>query len=75
MFLIDIKPGEKAKILGTENMTENVRRRLLDLGIMEGTVICLKRMMPFGGPLTLEADGQWIGIRRREAGTIQVEAV
>ncbi|ERI08222.1 FeoA family protein [Aneurinibacillus aneurinilyticus] len=75
MCLTDIKPGEKVKITGTTNMAENVRRRLLDLGIMEGTVVCIKRILPFGGPMTLEAGGQWIGIRRREASAIRVEAV
>ncbi|MBN6188178.1 ferrous iron transport protein A [Aneurinibacillus sp. BA2021] len=75
MCLTELKLGKKAKIIGTESMEENVRRRLLDLGIMEGTIVCIKRTLPFGGPLTLEAGGQWIGIRRREASAIRVEAI
>lgn len=75
MWLSEMKPGNKARITDITKVTETVRRRLLDLGIMEGTVVCMKRMLPFGGPCALEAGGQWIGIRRREAGMIQVEAV
>jgi ferrous iron transport protein A len=74
MFLTDIKLGSRAKITDTTHVTEMVRRRLLDLGIMEGTVISIKRILPFGGPFTLEASGQWIGIRRNEARMIQVES-
>lgn len=75
MWLSEIKPGSKAKITDITQVTEVVRRRLLDMGIMEGTVVCMKRLLPFGGPCALEASGQWIGIRRREAGLIRVEAV
>jgi ferrous iron transport protein A len=75
MRLNEIAPGTKVKIIDTGHVTENVRRRLLDLGIMEGTVVCVKHALPLGGPLALEAGGQWIGIRRREAKAIRVEVV
>ncbi|MBA4602378.1 FeoA family protein [Thermoactinomyces mirandus] len=72
MTLADIQPGKKARIVSIENVNKLVRRRLIDLGIMEGSIICLKNSLPFGGPYTLEADGQSIGIRRREASLIEV---
>lgn len=72
MTLADIKPGKKAKIVSIENVNKLVRRRLIDLGIMEGSVVHLKNSLPFGGPYTFEADGQSIGIRRREASMIEV---
>ncbi|KSU84017.1 FeoA family protein [Fictibacillus enclensis] len=72
MVLTDIKAGGKAKITNTEHVNVLVRRRLLDLGIMEGTEISIKRILPFGGPFAVEAGGQWVGIRRSEAKLIQV---
>ncbi|MCK6255782.1 ferrous iron transport protein A [Fictibacillus sp. WQ 8-8] len=72
MVLTDIRAGGKAKIINTELVNTLVRRRLLDLGIMEGTEIIIKRILPFGGPFAVEAGGQWVGIRRSEAKMIQV---
>ena len=59
--------------LGCSNQL--VCRRLNDLGIVEGCQVCIKQRLPFGGPITLEANGQQIAIRRKEALQIVVEAV
>lgn len=68
-----LKVGEKVKIMDLSQADGLVRRRLLDLGITEGTEISIKGIMPFGGPLLLESFGQSIGIRKREALRIKVE--
>lgn len=74
MNLSQITIGEKVRITDLAEVNQIVRRRLIDLGIMEGAVISLKKMLPFGGPYTIEASGQRIAIRRREAMQIWVEA-
>lgn len=68
-----LKVGEKGKIIDLSKADSLVRRRLLDLGITEGTEVCIKGIMPFGGPLMLESFGQCVGIRKREALRIEVE--
>jgi len=68
-----LKTGEKAVIKDISNVNYLVRRRLLDLGITEGTEICLKCKMPFGGPYMLECGGRCVGIRRCDANDIKVE--
>lgn len=68
-----LKTGEKARIMNTAGTDRFVRRRLLDLGICEGSVICVKCILPFGGPVMVESCGQCIGIRRKEALRIEVE--
>ncbi|PLT31137.1 MULTISPECIES: FeoA family protein [Peribacillus] len=73
MVLTELQPGGRAKILDIEKVNVLVKRRLLDLGVIEGTEISIKRILPFGGPFALEAGGQSIGIRRKEAKLIQVE--
>lgn len=70
-----LKLGERAKIKDISGANRLVRRRLLDLGITEGSEVCVKCKMPFGGPFMLECCGQCVGIRRSEAFSIKVERV
>jgi ferrous iron transport protein A len=73
MVLTDLKPGRRAQIIDITLVNDLLRRRLTDLGVMEGAEVYVRRALPFGGPLTLEAAGQGIGIRRSDAGRIKVE--
>lgn len=75
MTLTQIGEKNAVRITNMDQVSPVVRRRLLDLGIMEGTLVQLKRSLPFGGPCMIESGGQWIGIRRSEAAQIRVEAV
>lgn len=68
-----LKVGEKGKIKDLSKADKLVRRRLLDLGITEGTEVSIKGIMPFGGPYMLESFGQCVGIRKKEALRIEVE--
>lgn len=72
-MLVQLKTGEKGIISDISKADALVRRRLLDLGIMEGSLVCIKCIMPFGGPYMLEYCGQCVGIRRKEAYHIEVE--
>jgi ferrous iron transport protein A len=74
-MLEQLEIGKKARIIDTTGIDQLVRRRLLDLGITEGSEICIKCKMPFGGPLMLESCGQCVAIRRKEALSIKVESV
>jgi ferrous iron transport protein A len=68
-----LKTGGKGKIVSLSQVGHLVQRRLLDLGITEGSEVCVKCVMPFGGPVMIESCGQCVGIRRREA--VQIEVV
>jgi ferrous iron transport protein A len=72
-MLGNLKKGEKGKILNISGINQLVRRRLLDMGITEGTEVCMKCLMPFGGPVMIETCGQCVAIRRKEAVQIEVE--
>jgi ferrous iron transport protein A len=74
-MLGNLRKGEKGKIIDLSQVDTLVKRRLLDLGITEGTEISIKSMMPFGGPFMLESSGQCVGIRRSEALRIEVERI
>ncbi len=74
-MLEHLKAGEKAIIKDISAVNKLVKRRLLDFGITEGTEICMKCKMPFGGPFMLECYGQCVGIRRSDASDIKVERI
>ncbi|MBN3523119.1 FeoA family protein [Paenibacillus apiarius] len=67
-----LKPGQQACICDLTRVHASIFRRLLDLGVEEGTCVHMKRASLFGGPLTLEANGQLFGIRRSVARLIGV---
>ena len=73
MVLSDIKPGNKAiikKIADTE-----IKRRLLDMGMTEGTIIeCLYESM-FKNPVAYLVRGVVIALRRVDAKGIMVEII
>lgn len=73
MLLSKLNKGEKAKIVDLSLLSETVRRRLLDLGISEGSHVCLQCRMPFNGPCMVENSGQSLGIRFQDASAIKVE--
>lgn len=73
MLLSKLNKGEKAKIVDLSLLSETVRRRLLDLGISEGSRVCLQYRMPFNGPCMVENSGQSLGIRFQDASAIKVE--
>ncbi|RYM05117.1 ferrous iron transport protein A [Sporolactobacillus sp. THM7-7] len=73
MLLTELEPGLSAKITDLSTVDSLVQRRLNDLGVLEGEFVCLKRLLPFGGPCLFEACGQCIGIRRHDASKISVE--
>ncbi|NRD78330.1 ferrous iron transport protein A [Bacillus sp. BRMEA1] len=70
-----LKAGDKGKIIDISHVSHLVQRRLLDLGITEGSEVCVKCVMPFGGPVMIESCGQCVGLRRKEAVQIEVEKI
>lgn len=72
MNLTELKPGAHAKITDLSKTNRIVRKRLRDLGVTVGGLICLRSIMPLGGPCCFESSGECIGIRRSEAETIHV---
>ena len=73
VLLFELKRGEKATIIDLSKVNKFVKRRLLDLGIMEGEEILLKNRLPFRGPFMLDHSGQCLGIRYQEAAQIEIE--
>lgn len=69
--LSDIKPGEGARIISLE--TEGgMRRRLLDIGLIENTRVSCIGKSPGGDPSAYLIRGAVIAIRKEDAKNIKV---
>lgn len=73
MRLNELKRGERAKVT-VLHTTGAMRRRFLDVGLIEGTgVECLGRS-PWGDPAAYRIRGAVLAIRDRDSATVQVTA-
>lgn len=54
---------------------DGMRRRLLDLGLINGTVVESLRRSPFGDPTAYQIRGAVIALRSEEASHVFVERV
>lgn len=70
--LCDIKPGETARIKELL-ATGSIRRRLLDLGLIEQTSITCLGKSPLGDPLSFSIRGAVIAIRKSDCKNILIE--
>jgi len=71
-FLSDLLPGEKGivkKIIG-QSM---IKRRIVDMGLVAGTVIEVQKYAPLGDPIEIKVKGFNLSLRRNEAEMIELE--
>jgi DtxR family Mn-dependent transcriptional regulator len=72
--LRDVKPGQRAKVASIARACRGpMRRRLLDLGIVPGTVVTVEREAPGGDPVAYRIRGATIALRENQARFIHVE--
>jgi Fe2+ transport system protein FeoA len=70
--LSQLGPGEKgivAKVVGSGA----VHRRIVDMGIVPGTLIKVEKFAPLGDPMEIKVKGFNLSLRKSEAETIRVE--
>ncbi len=71
MTLRDLKPGERAIVVGWSE--GQAPPRLLEMGLMEGTEFEVVRLAPFGDPINIRIRGYNLSLRKSEAARISVE--
>ncbi len=72
MTLATLKPGGKGKIKKI-NVKGCMKRRLMDMGLLIGQNVHVKRVAPMGDPIELDIKGYNLAIRRKEAQEILLE--
>lgn len=69
--LNDLRPGDRGIVIRIRT-TGILKRRLCDMGITPGVRIWMKRIAPFGDPLSIFLRGYELSIRRSEAKKIEI---
>lgn len=72
MKLCDLKPKENGCVKGLE-ASGVIRRRLLDLGLVQGTKVTVLRRSPLGDPSLYNIRGAMIALRKEEAELVIME--
>ncbi|MBN1877232.1 MAG: ferrous iron transport protein A [Anaerolineae bacterium] len=72
--LSDLKPGESGTVCKVEG-DKVIRRRMLDMGLVNGAEVLVKRVAPLGDPIEFIVRGYSLSLRKSEAYTIHVEIV
>jgi ferrous iron transport protein A len=74
MKLSELHVGDLAEVsaLGSEPI---IRRRLMDLGLIRGTVLKVLRVAPLGDPVEIVYKGLYLTLRKTEAEEIGVNLI
>ncbi|HOO43591.1 MAG TPA: FeoA family protein [Bacillota bacterium] len=73
MTLQEIRPGESCIV--RQVYTNNLRKRIIDMGLISGTKIYVKKTAPLGDPIEIMVRGYSLTLRKAEARTILVERI
>ena len=72
--LNDLLPGELGVIV-TINTLQKIKRRLMDMGIIEGVEIEMIRTAPLGDPVEIKVHNTLVALRKSEAATIALDHI
>jgi len=75
MQLGKMKIGEKGKIAKILMGESIYRQRLIAMGLLPGTEFVVTRIAPLGDPVEITVRGFALGLRKGEAGILQIEPV
>ncbi len=70
--LSELKPGESGTVLQVEG-NKSIRRRMLDMGLVKGAEVHVKRIAPLGDPIEFVVRGYSLSLRKTEAHAIHVD--
>jgi Fe2+ transport system protein FeoA len=70
--LSELEPSEGGRIVRVGGKGE-IRRRLLDMGVVTGANVEIQRVAPLGDPVQIKVKGYDLALRKTEAEKIQLE--
>ena len=73
--LSDLVVGQKAKILKLNETDKAIRRHLLDMGIVRGTIVTVKKFAPMGDPIDIKLRDYELCICKNDLNKIEVEVI
>jgi ferrous iron transport protein A len=72
--LSKLAPTEAGRIMRVGGQPE-MRRRLVDMGVVAGAMVEVERVAPLGDPVEIRVKGYDLALRKEEARKIQVEVI
>jgi ferrous iron transport protein A len=73
MTLKEIMPGQTCVV--KQLFTNNLRKRIIDMGLITGTKVFVKKTAPLGDPIEIVVRGYSLTLRKAEARTIIVDRI
>ncbi|EKO3642734.1 ferrous iron transport protein A [Vibrio metschnikovii] len=73
MKLSELKAGESGLITALNELSIDVRKKLMVMGILPNTLVTLIRRAPLGDPLQIEVRGVSMAVRESIAAAVEVE--
>jgi ferrous iron transport protein A len=70
--LSDVSIGESAIIVKLHG-EKKLKRRIMDMGLTQGTMVYVRKTAPLGDPIELTVRGYELSIRKDDANNIEVE--
>ena len=68
----ELKPKEKGKIIKVGGKG-SIHRRILDMGVVSGSLVEVQRVAPLGDPIEIKVKGYNLTLRKEDAANIQIE--
>ena len=73
MKLSELKAGESGLIMALNELSVDVRKKLMVMGVLPNTLVTLIRRAPMGDPLQIEVRGVSMAVRESIAAAVEVE--
>ncbi|MBI9008838.1 MAG: ferrous iron transport protein A [Tenericutes bacterium] len=73
MTLKEILPGQTCIV--KQVYSNNLRKRIIDMGLITGTKVLVKKTAPLGDPMEIMVKGYSLTLRKAEARTIIVDRI
>jgi ferrous iron transport protein A len=73
MTLAEAPEGQKVRVVAILE-DQPITRRLREMGLVVGEVVCITRIAPLGDPLQISIKKYTLALRRKEAACFEVEA-
>ena len=71
MYLSDVKVGETVTVTKISG-TGAVKRRIMDMGIIKGTQVYVRKVAPLGDPVEVTVRGYELSLRKADAAIIEI---
>ena len=75
MRIADMRPGDRARIIGYSRGDKEYRRKLLAMGLTRGVEIDFVKRAPLGDPVEIRVRGFSLTLRRHEAESLELEPI